>query len=486
MKLLVLSENSNGAWPYLYVRSMGPYELRRRAKAKGFEAEIIEWFTYWSKDQLKAAIKSYFSDTDYPVLALSTPFYLQDIYQIKDILVWAKELFPNIKIIHGGARTYDDNFDGIIDVFFLGRSMKMFDDWLDKKDLSLYTVNKDPLVLTNNYFDQVIDNPVMPDFYDYDFLHPKDMVGFEIGVGCKFNCTFCNYELRNSKITNLVDTKQLHEYFDMLYKKYKVQHYFAADDTLNETDEKLEIVAEAVSNLTYSPRITAFARVDIINGRKQQLKLLEKINFQSLFFGIETFNPEVSKKLRKKSGIGNLYETLKQIREVCPNTFTVAGLIIGLHGDSKQHIFESVDKVISDKLIHSLEFYPLHIAKENGITKYDYLSEIDRDPEKHGYKINDVISFHHHNKKIAVTEWESDWTTYKDANTIVNELETHCGNKIARIGHLTYAGLSSMGILKSTKDAYLQEKVIYSKAHALSKQLKELYIGKKLKYLETK
>lgn len=486
MKFLILSENSNGSWPYLYVRSMGSYELRKRIEQKGYEADVLEWFTHWKESDLKKFIEFFFKNELNPVIALSTPFYLVDVYKIKNVLFWAKSKFPNIKIIHGGSRTFDEKLSTLIDVFFLGRSMKIFDDWLDNKDLSLYTLKQNPLVLSNPIFDEKIDNPVLPIFKDSDYLVKQDMAGFEIGVGCKFNCTFCNYELRNAKITKLLDPKELANYFELVYKKYGVTNFFAADDTINESDEKLEIIAEAISELNYHPKITAFARLDIISNKNKshQLKLLEKIKFHSLFFGIESFNPEASKILRKKSGLDDVKYGLRQLKELSPETFTVGGLILGLNKDSRESIYESVDEVINDKLLNSIEFYPLHIARATGITGQDYLSEIDKNPEKYNYQVNGIVHFHHKNSVVSNLTWKSDWSDYMSAGKLRDELEEYSYQKIGRMGHLEFAGLSALGIIKNDLRFIGKDNTFFqSMAHARSKLLKESYIKKKIQDL---
>jgi sulfatase maturation enzyme AslB (radical SAM superfamily) len=422
--------------------------------------------------------KTFICETD-PVIAISTPFNAIDVYNLRPVLKWALEKYPNIKIIHGGSRNYDESLSDLIDVFFLGRSMEMFDAWLDNKDLTPYIERTDPLVLANYNFNEKIDNPVVPITKDDDCLSNKDILGFEVGVGCKFNCTFCNYELRNAKITKLADPLELRNYLQEAHSKYGISNFFASDDTLNETDEKLEIVLEAMSGLDFHPEITAYARLDLITSRKQQLELLGKIKFRSLFFGIESFNPEASKAVRKKSGLGNNYETLKNIRDISPDTYTVGGMIVGLNKDSEQSIFESVDRVINEKLLSSFQFGALSITRPTGIIGADFYSDLDKDPEKFGYKIIDVINFHHGNKNMASYAWQSDWTDSTKANDLTNRLYEYCRGKIDILNHLEYAGLYSLGVYNSTH----RYEAIKNRSYTYSTLLKQQYIKNKLQTL---
>ena len=481
MKFLILCENSNGSQPYMHYRQMGAFELKRRIKKHGHEGTILEWFTHWKEEDLIRTAKTYFKDTDQPVIAVSTPFGYKDLYAIESFLSWAKKEFQNIKIIHGGNRTYQDNFKNIIDVFFLGRSMEIFDRWISNQDISKYVVNKRPLVLINQNFDEKIDQPVLPDLDEDNCFTSRDILGFEVGVGCKFNCTFCNYELRGAKITKFLDPKELHNYFDLAQKKYGITHFYTSDDTINESDEKLEVILEAIEGLDYKPKITSFARLDMFSSRKQQLDMIEKIQFAALFFGIESFNPKASKLIRKKTGLDDNFETLKEIKKRCPNTYTIGSLIAGLVGDSKEHMIQSIERVIEEKLLWGLQVYPLNIASSSAVVDDYFLSDLDKNPEKFGYKTTMPIGMLPSNKDSTVMHWESDWSDTDHANELHREINEKYADDLVLMNHFEYAGFQSLGLVKPGK------KIVYNtlkhKAFGVSMQLKHQYILNKMKYL---
>lgn len=482
MKFLILCENSNGAWPYLHYRGLGAFELKKRAKKHGHDATILEWFTHWKNQDLIDIANIYFSDTPDPVIAVSTPFDNRDLYKIEEFLRYCKKTFPNLKIIHGGSRTFQETLGDLIDVFFLGRSMEMFDNWLSGQDLSKFMIKDKPLVLMNHNFDQKIDNPVIPNIDDEDdcFLS-RDILGFEIGVGCKFNCTFCNYELRNAKITKFLDAKELHHYFDVAYRKYGITNFYTSDDTINESDQKLEIIVEAMEGLNYSPKITSFARLDLFSKRKHQLDLIEKIQFAALFFGIESFNPDVSKTMRKRTGLVDNFETLREIKQRCPDTYTIGSLIAGLAGDNKQSMIDSIERVIQEKLLWGLQVYPLVVTKTSNLTDNYFLSDLDKEPEKYGYKTTIPIVSLHGDKETVTMNWESDWIDTEGAHKFVDELYARFGDKILLMNHFEYAGFRSLGLIKPGKKIIYEQ--LRNQSYNVSAQLKQLYIAKKKKYM---
>lgn len=484
MKFAILSENSNGTWPYLHYRSIGAYELQKRIIQHGHTSTVLDWFTHWTHDQLKQALTICFAGETEPVIAISTPFDVTDVYKIHDVLIWAREQWPTLKIIHGGARTFDPSSILGVDIFFLGRSMKIFDAWIKGDNIQQYAIRQDPLVLSNNAFDQNVDVPVLPVLSSNDYLSKYDIMGFEIGVGCKFNCTFCNYELRAAKVTRLTDSYSLRAFFEEAYGRYGIKNFYAADDTPNETDEKLAVLADAVDGLSFKPNITGFSRLDIVTGRPSQLELYRRIQFASIFFGVESFNDAASRLVRKKSSLGSTQQTLKNLREVSPNTFMVGGLIVGLNGDSEQSIRDNLERVINEDLLDSVQLYPLSIARSKHITSEGYHSQLDLNPEKFGYQIKGTRGLHVKNDAVDVLNWTSDWTNLEKSAYLAQQLQYEYKDRITFVNHMEYAGLLALGLAR--KDLYkVSKETIINLAQQRSDTLKARYVEAKMNWLLT-
>tara|TARA_R110000822_G_C15279055_1_gene489993 strand:- start:78 stop:1511 length:1434 start_codon:yes stop_codon:yes gene_type:complete len=473
MKFLILAENSNGPIPHMHYRALGTMELRRRAEAKGHKAEIIEWFTRWTLDELKLVIQTYQPDVIGLSITLMSDVTADAIKQ-NELLSWARGKYPKLKVIVGGVRDEKES-DGLIDAFFLGRSMKMFDDWLDDKDMTSYTVSTEPFVYLNKEFNEFTDQPILPIPKDEDYYTPHDILGFEVSVGCKFNCSFCNYELRNAKITNLSKAENLHSMFKNAYEKYGITHFYAVDDTLNESDEKLEIIADAIKGLDFHPQISGWLRLDLISARPYQLELLQRIQMQSIFFGIESFNEEASKRVRKRS-IGNKpFETLKKIKELCPDTWTTGGLIVGLTGDTEESIRKSVHKAMDENLLSEIRFQPLGIHLPSKDSNKQYLShfnsDLDNDPGKFNYQIIESAESEY--------EWKNEWTTYTKAKALASKLRDELNS--VQLGHSEYSSMNALKLYKkcTTYDEYAS---LRHRTRAKADLLKQSYVDKKLQY----
>lgn len=475
MKFLIFSENSRSQYLHYHYRNTAANELRRRINLAGYKATIIEWIRHWDKADLKKIIDKYFLDEPKPVIAVSSTFDLRntDLEYLDDVLIYAKTKYKNLKVIHGGNRVfYENDYKGQVDVEFLGRSMGIFDDWIRNNDLSQYRTKDKPLVLTNNNISKFIDNPIITSLSDDDCLNKHDFLGFEIGVGCRFNCSFCNYELRNSKTVFLNDSHRLKEFFDIAHNKYSVENFYAIDDTINESEEKLITLYDAIKDLNFKPKITAWARLDLL-GKESQRSLFKKINFSGLWFGIESFNPNASKQIRKKSAMDNVFDNLIFMRDHCPDTFTTGSFIIGLNGDNLESIENGFNKAYEEKLLHGLQIFAFTL--NSGKIKDSYLySDLEKDPAKFGYKIYD--NTYAYDPRLMNTQlfWESDWTNNIEAQKITDGLLEKYKTKFLIISHSEGASFRAMNLLKN--NSFQDTDILKSKGLILANLYKQKYI----------
>lgn len=452
MKFLILSENSRGEYLHFHYRNPAANELRQQIELAGHQAIILEWVRHWNKNDLIQAIDIYFKDEKEPVIAVSSTFDLEnnDLIYLKDIFVYAKNKYPNLKIIRGGNRIFNPDKKGLVDIHFLGRSMGIFKDWLAGKDITNYIVGNDPLVLVNKKIDVGIDVPLTPNFYKDDCLSKFDHLGFEISIGCRFNCSFCNYELRNSKIVQLTSVKKLKDFFNKAYNEYGIKHFYSIDDTLNESIEKLDILEEAIQNLNYVPNITAWMRADLLH-KPEQRRAIKNIQFDSIWFGIESFNSNVTKHIRKKSSMDHIFDSLTFVRDESSNTFTAGSFILGLNGDNFESIEKGFDRVVKEKLLSSLQIYNLSLSPISTAQDNYMISDIEADPEKFGYKVRHKTFDYTYSTNHIV--WESDWTNNIETNKMVEYFYNKYKDQILFLTHSECASFRAMGLLKNRQVA---------------------------------
>ena len=106
-------------------------------------------------------------------------------------------------------------------------------------------------IYTNHDYNYDLEKPISYSrFKPDDFLGPTDVIGFEVALGCKFNCSFCNYPLRGSKTLYMNCEEQLYYTMQHAYDEYGITHFYVADDTINEADDKLQLLVDVVKRLT--------------------------------------------------------------------------------------------------------------------------------------------------------------------------------------------------------------------------------------------
>ena len=420
MKAAILTETNNGFF-YNNYRGLGAHIIKRIFHDHGATATVIDYSSFWEKQDLKDFLRTYFKDSDDNVIGLSVPIrgpwddgegtVFHYIIQVAREL---KQEIPNVRIIIGGIRVVsqshlEDYKD--IDGVFIGRADEMLRDWITNKDLSRFNRTEHKNIFTNLNYDLDKEKPVLFDlFQEDDCLNERDILGLEVSLGCKFNCSFCNYPMRNAKNLKLNCEEAMLYTFRTAKEKYNNNNFIIADDTLNESDEKLELLAKVVKQLDFKPRIACFARLDVLSNRLHQIPLMKEACIIACNFGIETMSKEAAKAIKKGYNFDKYVITLTELKKQIPGFWASAGFISGLKGDTFENLKSKMNLLINkglidNMLISELQIFPIqHKPGEAVIWDEGWLSAIDAEPEKFGYHIDQEGM------------WYTDYTTEKETN----------------------------------------------------------------------
>lgn len=491
-KCLIFSENYvNKTQVDSTYRNIGAIEVAGLFRSFGIDTTVVEWFHHWTDADLDEAIDLWFADSDKQYIGISTPFSLNIVFDIQHILEKAKQQYPNLQILIGGNRVHDARLDEFVDWTFLGRSIETVTAWLMDQDLHAYAT-PNPSVLSNTNVNFSIDVPVLPPITDGDCLNQYDVLGFEIGIGCRFNCSFCSYDLRGAKNPLFVDADSLAEFLQSAYDKYQVKNFYIADDTLNEADEKLEILASALDQLTYEPNIVCYLRADLLERRKQQYPLLERIKLKGITMGLETLTPAAAKVIKKSPDVASIETALRRIRDDTPMSFTSSGMIVGLTGDTHYDLHENIERIIRNKLLHSMYPQPLSIRlPQSDVYDDSYLSDFSKYPEKYGYELLDsqsselMASFTCDQLGSDMMHWKNEWTDSNEAIKVSHDItEDFRQRKIPLVSAFEWLSLLTFGITTSPADVKLAGSEMAWRVLATKvKKHKQDYKTRKLKWL---
>ena len=200
-----------------------------------------------------------------------------------------------------------------------------------------------------------------------------------------------------------------------------------ADDTINEVDDKLILLAKVNKQLDFEPNYMAFARADVLGVQMHQIDLLKEARINVMFFGLESLNPKVTKMIRKGGKPERMLNSLREIKKEFPEAFTYGNLIMGLTGDTEESIRDNCNIIVDEQLLTSSGCNSLRLY--NSLENPEIESEIDKDPEKYGYE---VIGTDKEWPELGYSSqlWKNNWTTTEEADTLSEEIDVFLGNNL--------------------------------------------------------
>jgi hypothetical protein len=230
-------------------------------------------------------------------------------------------------------------------------------------------------------------------YTDFDQIRSDEVLTLETSRGCRFKCLYCAFPLIGQKnIASYLKTEEA-IYTELLenYERFGVTDYWIADDTFNDTTEKLVHVLNAIRRLPFKPRFRCYLRLDVLTMNPEQIEMLLEIGMVSCFFGIESFHPQAAKLIGKGMSTEKRKETLYKIQEAWGDKVSVnAGYIIGLPYESYEHAKEQMEWFLQEDCpVHMVYCFPLMINPEGTYPNHP-MSELDRTYEKYGYSIPDL------------------------------------------------------------------------------------------------
>ena len=434
-----------------HAKPSAPYKVSELFREHGYTSTVFNYFSQWAKGEMIETLIKY--SEGYPLLiAYSVTLNNGDQYlnKLEEFTTSIKDNIPGSVTILGGVRNFEniDRYKDIGDIIYVGRSLPLLMKDIHNKEFdNLIGTTFESIVVNYPNNENRMDNPVVHKFYDSDTWMPHDVPIFETGIGCKFNCTFCNYDFRNIKNPKITAIDSLVKFFNEA-NAFGITHFYSADDTINETDDKIDVIHQAVKELDFTPHIASFARQDVLFNRPDRIEKMSEAGLTSLFFGIESVNHKANKMIRKGSSPERILDTLRQIKSVNPDFFLFSGMIIGLTHDSESSIMHYNDVLLSERLLDGISYMPLRIMEDE--TMWDWQSEIDKNPAKYGYNIKSGASRPRAFRSSNNAYWSNDWTDYDGAIRLRDNLFEHNLKRFgysSMVGNWAFTCLKALGVL---------------------------------------
>jgi hypothetical protein len=186
----------------------------------------------------------------------------------------------------------------------------------------------------------------MVKYVSNDFIEPDEWLTVEFSRGCKFECDFCNFPVLGVKGDYTRDAEDLREQLQLAHDQFGTTNYLVADETFNDSTEKITKFANAVEQLSFKPYFSGFIRPDLLVSRKQDREELLRMGFLGHYYGVETFNQVSAKAIGKGMNPERLKTGLVDLKnyfiENSDNKYRGSiGMIIGLPGETESKLDES-------------------------------------------------------------------------------------------------------------------------------------------------
>ena len=483
-------------------RTMGAYKIANCLERMGWRATVIDWVSAWEEDELVEYLDAVVQE-DTQLFGISytwlTPEYA------RELVSKLQHRYPGIKTLLGGQQFVQHDLGA--DLYMYGYAELALESvinyWFAGGD---QPKGMRPIELGGpQLIDCNADYPAM-NLGDYgvtyrpdDYIQSIEQLTVELSRGCRFACKYCNYAFLGVKQDTSTAHELLRAELQRNYRDWGTTNYIIADDTLNDRDSKLEMLAEVVESLDFEPNFASFIRIDLTVSKPKQLKLLSRARVWAHFYGVETFDAGAGKAVSKGMSPEKIKQGLLDMRKHMLDELGLyrgsLGMIAGLPGETPESWRASEQWLLDNWADQNWTWWPLEISTEDNLAT---VSEFSRDWEKNGYTrmsdstrieaIKDVFVRHTDQDKVQhkydykTLYWQHSAADLKDAVDFVQQRRKHNGsghpNKIANFHILNYAGAYEWEELLKQTDEWNNNQVRQGEEHH---RIVRPYIDKKIK-----
>jgi hypothetical protein len=531
MSEILIFNDCNG--PLGFSRYAGPYRIATELRLNGFEVQLIEFFGDMVPDEVIQVINKHVDNTTLWVGMASTLFGKHLTYE-QDLELWLtppmgglkqlnqvfqtlfphtdeemqlfidriKTINPNTKLVVGGYKSLHKEFPGI-DYWVLGQGEG------PAVAISKHLKYNEPLTYIETELGRVITDK-MYEFKDFssckiiwdksDHITWGEDLQIETARGCIFKCAFCAFNLNGKKFGDFTKHPQaLREEMIYNYENFGTVGYMVADDTVNDSIQKVEFLHEVMTSLPFKPRLSCHLRLDIIARQPRMITLLHEMGVSSANFGIETFNQKAGKAIGKGADPELLKETLFKLQDAWgDDVFTSANFMVGLPHETRESIQQTFDWLHRPDLpLHGVSVNRLYISQlYPAVNPPWYTDEQMRGwgfiKGKRGWQYNNVSQMEadagKYNMEYGEDKffmWKNDEWSAKDCDIIVDKFYADTRNldkKFSLTMFLNYNRMMNLGYTRDEiKSLYQNNPNTVIEAINRRRKLKTEYLIKVLK-----
>ena len=444
---------------------MGAYKIANCFERMGWRATVIDWVGSWSDQELEEYLDAIVKD-DTKIFGVSYT-WLSPEYALSFISK-LKARYPGIKVLLGGQQFVQHDLGA--DLYMYGYAEIALEEvvkfWFNNgpqpKGLRPIELGGAQLIDCNKDYKAMDLHDYRVTYRDDDYVQPMEQLTVELSRGCRFACKYCNYAFLGVKQDTSTAKDLLYSELMHNYESWGTTNYIIADDTFNDRDSKLEMMAEVVESLPFEPNFSCFIRLDLTVSNPHQLELLSRARVWAHFYGLETLHHGAGKAVGKGMHPDKIKKGLLDMREYMMGKLGVyrgsIGMIAGLPHEPPESWRESEEWLRANWDSEHWHWWPLEISTEENLAT---VSEFTKDWAKNGYsEITDENRIAYLDNFFLRTKghiqhkfdhkslyWQHSNADLKDAVDFVREIKSgYHGAKIANFHILNYVGRSDVTI----------------------------------------
>ena len=445
--VILLSDFGN----QLYLeKTIGPYKIAQQLRRAGYEVAVVHHLMAFTVSEIKHILRHLISDktlfvgvnnffykkiVNYDTIELQYP----DTHTIiphgstlnKEIKTLIHDCNPNCKLVLGGPNASDIPIFKDFDYVVLG--------YAEMSIINLAKHLENPVIdlvkarVSNNGF-TVIDDSKAPDYdfvnhvmeyEDHDAIIDNETLVVELARGCIFQCKFCSYPLNGKKKLDFIRCEEsLYQEFMDNYERFGTTNYTISDDTLNDSIEKCEMLANLAERLPFQPMYSAAVRLDLMTRHRDTIDMLWQAGLRSAFFGIESMHSEAAKFVGKGGSRERLIETLKYIRNTYGGELNqTGGFILGLPKEPLSSMRETIDWLVSDdNPLDIWQMFPLMIRDMSLVQGGNgFISDFDKNWALYGYEDTGIRTSKYY--MHGYVPWRNEFTDFNEVSDMVDDAE---------------------------------------------------------------
>ena len=468
--------------------AIGAYRLRSAAEEAGYNVKIIEIAAITSIEA-KVLIKK-FCTKKIKIIGISVSWIYEmrgkaftSQKQIFKIIPWIKSVYPDVKIIIGGAGSAYIYHEGL-DFRITGYADNSFISLLNyisntnynhdlKFETLIYDPYKTPSIIGNiNSYNKININSINTVWKKEDYILPHTPLPIEISRGCIFKCSFCAFPLNGKKKLDYVrSVDKLVEEMQYNYETFGTTNYNFMDDTYNDGKFKLDLISEVLSQLNFKIKFISYIKPELLLTWPHHLDQLKEQGLIGCAMGIESFNSKTRMSIHKSKDFNKLLDSFYKMSKFSNNhVMMIGGLPYESFDDFEKSIdflYKNYDIASSYKVGWLSIKHPDSYIKNSGVQ-----SLMDINPEKYGYKLN--LS----NKKLwPRAQWTNKYMTSDEAELKATKLNNIALEESNRVGGFFISRYQHLNF--NTDDIQFQKSLISelkSEFRSKSIELKEDYL----------